>query len=112
MKKKNKKKNVKWFSQRNLLILLFIAFLIKASWETYVTMKLKSEGIVTNAVVVDKSKFRRSRKVYYEFVLNNQRYDGISTSWDDYDRYNVGDSIPIVYISTKPNINDSKDRID
>lgn len=115
---KNKKKSCRQISkkqlwQRLLIAALFLAIIIKAGWETYVTMKLESEGVITNAIVTKKKRnFNHGEKVYYRFTINNRQYSGVSHEFTDYHHCSVGGTITIVYLPTNPNINDSKYRID
>ena len=118
MKKKiiNRKKHTSTWSMKRLLgIGLIIYFVIKVSTITYYDLLLHNNGICTIAEIYRYEGLRRSRvKGYYEFSVKGKWYKGYATSLSDEKLKNriSYDTITVMYLSTNPQINRSKNAVE
>lgn len=94
-----------WHKKINLiglvLISLLLWFIVFSLKETYINNKLKKEGKITTAVIIDTSE----KGGVYKFRVNNKFIIGFF----DEDHLNIGDSLTIQYLEENPNINHSLD---
>jgi hypothetical protein len=92
---------------KSILILIVIIFIvIISSKKTVENYRLKRNGIITKAIIVNKKNVGSKGVIYtyYEYKVNGIKYSAYSSSDDN---VAVGDSIDIIYLKSDPEVSRS-----
>ncbi|WP_125921578.1 hypothetical protein [Hymenobacter lapidarius] len=109
---RKRKRNIRLLkSAGGCLILILLLAGIPVAVITYSAIRshyLRTEGVITEAVVIDDKNYLANNNVArkftysYQFVVNSEKYTGNSLD----SRYRVGDIVKIKYAPTYPRFNE------
>lgn len=109
---KNKKTSYNYKNKISLAVFLIIIvfFIYIGAKKTKINNNLYRKGEITKAIVIDKRRVggKGIERCTYSFSYYGIRYEG----WVDDDYYKVGDTIQILFLKDKPEINGDKKFLD
>lgn len=112
MKHKIEKPVYNYKNKISLVILLVVIawFVYTGTKKTKTNNNLYQKGEITKAIVIDKRRVggKGIERCTYSFSYSGVRYEG----WVDDDYYKVGDTIQILFLKDKPEINGDKKFLD
>jgi hypothetical protein len=110
--KKTKSEQFNYKNKISLAILLIIVvwFIFTVIKKGNINKQLYQNGEITSAIITNVKKVGGKGKVQcdYYFLYENTKYDG----WVFNDYYKVGDTIQILFLKEKPEINGDKKFLD